>query len=250
MAIFPTLTPSGRTFTPGEYPHTPFDAYNGWQNRVRHSNVMLSSQLRLTFTALTEADMLSILSHYNGQYGTFDSFTLPSAIWAGAVQADYELTSYRWRYIEPPVVEDVYCDRYTIELAIETVPPAGAATDGGYLIARYSLAGGSAFAANGLSKTVSTAFAPGGPVYGGIASSVVYSFTAGNAAAANGLTLSVDAGIQSGAAAAANGYEPTVTITFTPGNAEGGVSTADYWSDMSLQLYSWESLAYIEWWGN
>lgn len=250
MTIFPSLTPSGRTFTPGEYPHTPFQAYNGLQARVRHSNVMLSSQLRLTFTALTETDMLSILSHYNGQYGTFDSFTLPSAIWAGAVQADYELTNYRWHYTEPPIVEDVYCDRYTITLTIETLPPDSVATDGGYLIARYNFAGGSAFTANGLAKTISTAFAANGPVFGGDAFSVAYSFTAGVAAAANGLTLSVNAGIQSGAAVAANGYEPTVTITFTPGAAEGGVSTADYWRDMSLQLYSWESLAYIEWWGN
>lgn len=250
MAIFPTLIPSGRTFTPGGYPHTPFDTYSGWQNRVRHSNVMLSSQLRLIFTALTEADMLSILSHYNGQYGTFDSFTLPSAIWSGAVQADYELTSYRWRYNDSPVVEDVYYDRYNVELTIETVPPDSIVVDGGYLVVRHELTGGSAFAANGLVKTVSTAFAPGGPLFSGGTFSVAYSFTAGVAAAANGLTLAVNAGIQSGAAVAANGYEPTVTITFTPGAAIGGVSTADYWSDMSLQLYSWESLAYIEWWGN
>lgn len=28
------------------------------------------------------------------------------------------------------------------------------------------------------------------------------------------------------------------------------VVTADYWGDMSVQLYGWESLAYLEWWGN
>lgn len=27
-------------------------------------------------------------------------------------------------------------------------------------------------------------------------------------------------------------------------------STSDYWADMASQMFSWESLAYIEWWGN
>lgn len=194
---------------------------------MRHSNVMLSSQLRLTFTALPEADMLSILSHYNGQYGTFDSFILPSAIWAGVTQADYELPGYRWRYIEPPVVEDVYCDRYTVDLIVETIPPAGAATDGGVLKFRFSVEGIGAFAANGLARTVTTSFAASG---------------AGSA----GAELSVVASLVGGNAAAANGYQATVTFTFAPGATEIG----DYWADMGIQLYGWESLGYIEWWGN
>lgn len=27
-------------------------------------------------------------------------------------------------------------------------------------------------------------------------------------------------------------------------------TVSDYWSDMAIQMFSWESLAYIEWWGN
>lgn len=203
MTTFPTLTPSGRTFTPGEYPHTPFDAYNGWQGRVRHSNVMLSSQLRLTFTALTEADMLTIISHYNGQYGTYNSFSLPSALWSGATQADYELAGYQWRYIDSPVVEDVYCNRYTVELTVETVPPDGAALDGAYLVVLCTVANVGAFTANGLTRTVTTSVADTG---------------AGSAGADLSVTITLDA--------------------------------PSYWSDFAAQVYGWESLGYIEWWGN
>ena len=32
MIAFPTLTPAARVFTPGEYPHTPFVTYSGFQN--------------------------------------------------------------------------------------------------------------------------------------------------------------------------------------------------------------------------
>jgi hypothetical protein len=140
MATFPTLVPSGRSYTPGEYPHTAFDPYSGFQNRVRHSNVMLSSSLRLRFTALSEANMLSILSHYQGQLGGFESFDLPTSIWSGVgAVIDYQLDNYRWRYTEPPSVEDVYCGRHNVELALETVPPDGVVVNGFEITVTFAL---------------------------------------------------------------------------------------------------------------
>jgi hypothetical protein len=162
MAVFPTLTPATRAFTPGEYPHTPFSTYNGLQNRVRHSNVMLSSSVRLSFIALAEADMLSILSHYQGQFGSFESFTLPSSIWSGVTTiSDYELTSYRWRYTDPPSVDDVYCGRYNVELALETVPPDGAFASGTELAVIITLAPGAAVTTNGLQQSITITLAGG-----------------------------------------------------------------------------------------
>lgn len=248
MATFPTLTPSGRTFTPGEYPHTPFTTISGWQNRVRHSNVMLASQVRLTFTAVTEANMLSILSHYQGQLGTFDSFDLPSTVWAGTTPSDYQLTNYLWRYIQPPTVEDIPRGRYNIELTLETVPPDGAVVDGMYRVVAISLTAGSAASATGLSKTVTVSFAPGGLIFPGADFTVSTSIAAANGIAAT-VTSALDAGAPT-AAASVNGLALTVTASFTAGTATGGGGASDYWSDMSVQLYGWESLAYVEWWGN
>jgi hypothetical protein len=49
--------------------------------------------------------------------------------------------------------------------------------------------------------------------------------------------------------AAASGASLSITVSLDPG--QGSVSSdANYWSDMSVQLYGWEALAYIEWWGN
>ena len=187
MATFPTLTPSSRTYTPGEYPHSPFAGMNGKQNRTRHSNVMLSSQLRLGFIALTEAEMLSILSHYQGQQGSFTSFTLPSAVWSGVSSAtDYQLTNYGWRYIEPPTVEDMMCGGHNVELVLETVPPEGTALAGLASIVTFTLTAGRAAAANGLQRTATISFSPG-----------VVTTTADGLAAT--ITLSLEAGTASGA---------------------------------------------------
>jgi hypothetical protein len=162
MATFPSLTPATRSFTPGEYPHTPFSTYNGLQNRVRHSNVMLSSSVRLSFIALAEADMLSILSHYQGQFGSFESFTLPSSIWSGVTTiSDYQLTDYRWRYTDPPSVDDVYCGRYNVELTLETVPPDGAFASGIELAVIITLAFAGAVTTSGLQQSIAITLAGG-----------------------------------------------------------------------------------------
>jgi hypothetical protein len=242
MTTFPTLTPSGRTFTPGEYPHTPFSTISGFQNRVRHSNVMLASQVRLSFAAVAEADMLSILSHYQGQLGTYESFDLPPTVWGGVTPSDYQLTSYLWRYAEPPTVEDVYCNRYNIELALETVPPDGAIVDGMWRVILTSLIAGEAFAANGLIATVTASFTTAGFELPGL--NLTVSATLGTAA---GTQFTVAAAL--GYAVIVAGLTETVTVSFVGGSATV-IGASDYWGDMSTQLYGWESLAYIEWWGN
>ena len=248
MTTFPTLTPSSRTFTPGEYPHTPFSTISGWQNRVRHSNVMLASQVQLSFIALTEAEMLSILSHYQGQLGTYESFDLPTAAWSGGTAAEYQLTGYLWRYTEPPVVDDVYCDRYNVGLTLETVPPDGAIVDGMYRIVVTSLTEGEALTTNGLSQTVTVSFSAVGFQAPGL--DLTVTATLGSAV---GIFATVSSTLVAGAAsvpASVSGLAITVTASFVGGSATTGAPAFDYWSDMSVQLYGWESLAYIEWWGN
>jgi hypothetical protein len=206
MATFPSLTPATRAFTPGEYPHTPFTTYNGLQNRVRHSNVMLSSSVRLSFIALAEADMLSILSHYQGQFGSFESFTLPSSIWSGVTTiSDYQLTDYRWRYTEAPTVDDVYCGRYNVELALETVPPDGAFASGAELAVIIGLASGSVTTTNGLQQSVTLSIA------GGSASQVI----------------------------GGDGLQESITISLVGGTAsvitgEGTADEASFWSDWAF----------------
>jgi hypothetical protein len=191
VATFPSLTPATRAFTPGEYPNTPFTTYNGLQNRVRHSNVMLSSSVRLSFIALAEADMLSILSHYQGQFGSFESFTLPSSIWSGVTTiSDYELTDYRWRYTDAPTVDDVYCGRYNVELTLETVPPEGKFVSGTELAVIIGLASGSVTTTNGLQQSVTLSIAGGSAseTFGGdgLQESIAISLVGGTASVITG----------------------------------------------------------------
>lgn len=239
MAIFPTLTPSSRTFTPGEYPHSVFAGMSGVQNRVRNSNVMLSSQVRLTFAAITEVQMLSILTHYQGQQGTSVSFSLPSAIWNGVSDAsDYQLTSYGWRYIEPPSVSDAMCaDAYDVELTLETVPPEGTAIAGLDFFVFAKLAAGIGVALSQTDLVVTATLIPGVAGVPGIDASVSWALAAGSpagGATASGLNATVLAFVYS--ESFANGLSEVVNVAFAPGAGLGDGGDPDS-ANVSLLLH-------------
>lgn len=126
---FPELIPSSRTYSPGEYPNTTFRSWNGSENRVRHSNVMLGSRLTLSFLYLPESEMLQIFQHYQDTLGGFLSFIIPAQILSAVSNAaHYTLTNYRWRYAEPPLSNDLPCSpvgdsRHSVQVTLESVQP-------------------------------------------------------------------------------------------------------------------------------
>jgi hypothetical protein len=216
MAVFPTLTPSSRTFTPGRHPHSEIPTLNGLQVRVMTSNVILEQQLRLTFVALTEAQMLSVRSHYIGQQGRFLSFAIPSSLLSGmTTPAYFTPTGYSWIYGSAPQVEDIPgTQRYTVSVELITVPPEGANI-------------------NGAEFTISIALAAG------IAS------VSGDA---TGAALTVTASIESGAAEgySADGFSLTVSVTL----AAGSSGESDYYVDWVIQTYGFEADIYPSWWAS
>jgi hypothetical protein len=164
MATFPALNPSTRIFTPGDYPSSSFGSWSGSESRVRNSNIMQSSQLRLRFIGITEAQMLSIVTHYQGQDGSFEAFTLPSEIWSGTSNpADYGLTGYSWRYAEgsPPSVDDMPCGGHDVEVLLVSAQLAGATTLTVNLTVNIALAAGVATAPAPFNQTVSVSLSPG-----------------------------------------------------------------------------------------
>ena len=158
MATFPTLTPSSRTFTPGRHPHSEIPTLDGLQIRVRTSNAILEQQLRLTFLGLTEAQMLSIRSHYIGQQGRFLSFAIPTSLLSGmTTPAYFTPTGYSWTYGSSPQVEDIPCaQRYNVSVELVTVPPEGANINGAEFTVGITLA-----TVTPLAQTITISFAAG-----------------------------------------------------------------------------------------
>lgn len=157
MATFPALKPATRTYTPGRYPHSEIATLSGLQTRVRVSNVLVDRRLQITFAALTEAEMLSIRSHYLEQQGRFLSFNIPDELLNGVqTPADFTPTGYSWIYADRPQVTDIGLQRYDVSVVLATVPPEGANVNG------VELAVGIAFiTVTPMAETISVLFLPG-----------------------------------------------------------------------------------------
>ena len=132
MTIFPELTPATRTFTPGRHPHSEIPSMNGLQSRVRISNAIIDQRLQLTFAALTEAQMLSIHSHYIDRQGRFLSFAIPNSLLSGMLApASFTPINGSWLYASSPQVEDVPgLNRYTVSVELINAPSENATASG------------------------------------------------------------------------------------------------------------------------
>lgn len=196
---------------------------NGLQTRVRTSNAILEQQLRLTFVGLTEAQMLSIRSHYIGQQGRFRSFFIPSSLLSGmTTPASFTPTGYGWIYAGSPQVEDIPgTQRYTVSVELVTEPPQGANINGAEFTVSITLAAGiGAGTANvnipGAEFTVPVTLEAGGP-FGDIAF-------------------------------IASGFDLSVGITLESGAAAG--ESDQYWSDYVAQVFGWDAGIQPDWWAD
>ena len=124
MSIFPALAPSTRIYTPGDIPLARPTSLTGISTGFRRGARRVSQTLQLTFSHLTQADMNLIKAHYYDRKGTYDIFFLPGAIWgdyAGTPPVPI-ISNDAWRYSANPQLVDVSFDRFTVQVALQTVP--------------------------------------------------------------------------------------------------------------------------------
>jgi hypothetical protein len=151
MTTFPALIPSTRTYSPGEYPHTPHPLLSGSEIRVRHSNVVIGCRLRLAFTAASSADVVAVRNHYNDRQGGFLPFAIPDDLLSGVTTpADFTPAGHQWRYASRPRVVDVPIagtpptNRHDLVIELESSPAEGVIVSGARITVRATVRGGSA----------------------------------------------------------------------------------------------------------
>jgi len=123
MVNFPALTPTTRIFSPGNYPQTYQQSIGGTGVGFRRGALSIGNTLTLTFEYVLEADVSAIKAHYFDSYGTYDFFNVDATIWSGYVTPPVDLNgNYFWRYVSQPVIQDVTCERFSVEVQLESVP--------------------------------------------------------------------------------------------------------------------------------
>jgi|TARA_B100001939_G_scaffold336321_1_gene339312 hypothetical protein len=110
---FPALVPSSRSYEPGVFPETQFQAQNGAVVRVRYGNQRAGSRLSLTFANITDTNASLILQNYvdvmdDDNYAEFTSSNVAAGAGDSLVPWIRETNSLlKWKYASPPSVTSV-----------------------------------------------------------------------------------------------------------------------------------------------
>lgn len=111
---FPSIKPSGRTYSPGTYPQTTFEAQNGAKSVIRYGNKRVNAQLSLSFNNITDAQASDILANYKEVNSDWDYVVFNQDSGLTGIKST-DLANYvnevssglRWRYNAPPQVSSV-----------------------------------------------------------------------------------------------------------------------------------------------
>ena len=119
---FPSLNPSSRSFSPGEYPQTVFEAQNGAKTIIRYGNRQVNAKLTLGFTNITDFEVLLILDHYKDVNEKWDYSTFSIARGLTGIEHSFVLAhikspeagALRWRYSSAPQYTSVFPGRSNV----------------------------------------------------------------------------------------------------------------------------------------
>lgn len=122
MAIFPSIRPTGRSYSPGQFPTKVYRGLSGATVKRVFGNRSFGHAIDLQFENISDANTKAILDHYYGQFGNYSRFTLPDDVFSGmsttlkgVVQTP---TNILWEYAEPPQVESVFNGRSTVTVRL------------------------------------------------------------------------------------------------------------------------------------
>ena len=122
MAIFPSIRPTGRSYTPGQFPVKVYRGLSGSTVKRVFGNRSYGHTIDLQFENISDTNTKAILDHYYGQYGSYARFTLPDAVFSGmssslkgVLQAPANIL---WEYAEPPQTETVFNGRSTVTVRL------------------------------------------------------------------------------------------------------------------------------------
>jgi len=128
---FPSIKPSSRSYSPGEYPQQQFESLNGVKTTLRYGNKRVNATLTLGFSNISDADAFLILENYRlvnsvWDYVTFNSesglagvggtgHTMPDGSLGNlAAYMDEAPSGLKYRYSGPPSITSVFPGRSNV----------------------------------------------------------------------------------------------------------------------------------------
>jgi hypothetical protein len=118
---YPTLRPTDRQFSPGDYPMRKVRSQSGVETRILYGSQRTGMTLKLTYTNITDSQAEQFGGHYDEVKGSFETFTLPAEVragWTGASSIVDVVGANRWRYDSPPDISSVRPGRSSVSISL------------------------------------------------------------------------------------------------------------------------------------
>jgi len=120
---FPSLLPTSREFTPGDWPIKRYNAQSGAEIRILYGTLRTNAKISLSYENIPNASGQLFLDDYNSTYGTLRTFTLPSVIFTGWPNTTglNAPPGSRWRYEAEPKIQHFYAGRCSVSIELASV---------------------------------------------------------------------------------------------------------------------------------
>lgn len=109
MTTFPSLTPTSRRITQGQYAVKRFTSISGTGVTRAYGSKPFNSSLDLEFSNIPDSHALLVVNAYDSARGSKDPVELPSEVWAGMEESLWTKlkSDYIWRFADQPVITSV-----------------------------------------------------------------------------------------------------------------------------------------------
>ena len=118
MIDFPTLSPTRRRFTPGEYPIKRFDSISGAGVTRLYGSKAFNATLDLEFL-LDDTGTAAVLQSWHDSMGGAKVLTLPTELFEGMNGPEGQIPNYlNWRWAQVPSVQSIVPGRSRIQASL------------------------------------------------------------------------------------------------------------------------------------
>ena len=121
MATFPSLEPTSRAVSLGDYPQQFHEGTSGDRVAFKFGTDRVGQVLTLEYEYLTESEAQQIIDHYKGQQGFLISFDLPALVWSGYTTRPIPAADYEWRYGPERTIGISSPVSYSVTVQLESV---------------------------------------------------------------------------------------------------------------------------------
>ena len=118
MIDFPAVSPTRRSFTPGEYPIKRFDSISGAGVTRLYGSKAFNATLNLEFL-LDDTGTAAVLQSWHDSMGGAKVLTLPTELFEGMNGPEGQIPNYlNWRWAQVPSVQSVVPGRSRIQASL------------------------------------------------------------------------------------------------------------------------------------